>query len=207
MGKTILLIGAFDTKGEEYAFIQRIILSRGHDTLALHIGVFDADPSMHVDVSNADVARAGGTPIGELQDRKDRGEAMKVMSDGAAKVVRQLYEDDRFDGAIGMGGTGGTSVITSGMQSLPIGVPKVMVSTAASGDTSAYVGTRDIAMFPSVVDVAGRIYFRSRWQPHQYRNSRQGITHQERHAARLGTLLGENRVSILWPLSGRQGTD
>ena len=155
MGKTILLIGAFDTKGEEYAFIQRIILSRGHDTLALHIGVFDADPSMHVDVSNADVARAGGTPIGEIQDRKDRGEAMKVMSDGTAKVVRQLYEEGRFDGAIGMGGTGGTSVITAGMQSLPIGVPKVMVSTAASGDTSTYVGTRDIAMFPSVVDVAG----------------------------------------------------
>ena len=155
MGKTILLIGAFDTKGEEYAFVQRIILSRGHDTLALHIGVFDADPAMHVDVSNADVAQAGGTTIGQLQDRKDRGEAMKVMSDGAAKVVRQLYEEGRFDGAIGMGGTGGTSVITAGMQSLPIGVPKVMVSTAASGDTSTYVGTRDIAMFPSVVDVAG----------------------------------------------------
>ena len=80
---------------------------------------------------------------------------MKVMSDGAAIVVRRLYDDGRFDGILGMGGTGGTSVITSGMQSLPIGVPKVMVSTAASGDTSAYVGTRDIAMFPSVVDVAG----------------------------------------------------
>ena len=155
MAKTILLIGAFDTKGEEYAFIQKIIQSRGHDTLALHIGVFDADPSIHVDISNDDVAQAGGTPIGQLQDRKDRGEAMKVMSDGAAKLVRQLFEEGQFDGVIGMGGTGGTSVITAGMQSLPIGVPKVMVSTAASGDTSAYVGTRDIAMFPSVVDVAG----------------------------------------------------
>jgi uncharacterized protein (UPF0261 family) len=155
MAKTILLIGTFDTKGKEYAFIKDIILSRGHNILALHIGVFDADPSLHVDVSNADVAQAGGTPIGQLQDRKDRGEAMKVMSDGAAIVVRQLYDDGRFDGAIGMGGTGGTSVITTGMQSLPIGVPKVMVSTAASGDTSVYIGTRDIAMFPSVVDVAG----------------------------------------------------
>lgn len=155
MGKTILLIGAFDTKGEEYAFVRDIILARGHDTLALHIGVFDADPSMHVDVSNGDVAQAGGTPIGQLQDRKDRGEAMKVMSAGAASVVRQMYEDGRFDGVIGLGGTGGTSVITAGMQSLPIGVPKVMVSTAASGDTSVYVGTRDIVMFPSVVDVAG----------------------------------------------------
>ena len=155
MPKTILLIGAFDTKGEEYAFIKDIILARGHDVLTLHIGVFDPDPRINVDVSNADVAQAGGTPIGQLQDRKDRGEAMKVMSDGASIFVRQLYDADRFDGAIGMGGTGGTSVITAGMQPLPIGVPKVMVSTAASGDTSVYVGTRDIAMFPSVVDVAG----------------------------------------------------
>ncbi len=155
MGKSILLIGAFDTKGEEYAYVKNIISARGHRVVALHIGVFDADPQMHVDISNSHVAQAGGTPISQLQDRKDRGEAMKVMSDGAAIVVRRLYDDGRFDGILGMGGTGGTSVITSGMQSLPIGVPKVMVSTAASGDTSAYVGTRDIAMFPSVVDVAG----------------------------------------------------
>jgi uncharacterized protein (UPF0261 family) len=155
MPKTILLIGAFDTKGEEYVFIKNIILARGHSVLAIHIGVFDPDPAIHVDISNADVAQAGGTPIGQLQDRKDRGEAMRVMGDGASIVIRQLYDEGRFDGAIGMGGTGGTSVITTGMQSLPIGVPKVMVSTAASGDTSVYVGTRDIAMFPSVVDVAG----------------------------------------------------
>ena len=155
MGKTILMIGTFDTKGEEYAFVRDIIHARGHETLALHTGVFDADPNVHVDVSNGDVAQVGGTPIGELQDKKDRGEAMKVMSAGAAVVVRKLYEDGRFDGAIGLGGTGGTSVITTGLRSLPLGVPKVMVSTAASGDTSIYVGTRDIAMFPSVVDVAG----------------------------------------------------
>jgi uncharacterized protein (UPF0261 family) len=155
MKTTILMIGAFDTKGEEYAFVKNIIVSRGHDVLALHTGVFDADPNMHVDISNGEVAQAGGTPIGQLQEKRDRGEAMKVMSDGAAKIVRQLYDEERFDGAIGLGGTGGTSVITAGMQSLPLGVPKVMVSTAASGDTSVYVGTRDIAMFPSVVDVAG----------------------------------------------------
>ena len=155
MSKTILMIGAFDTKGEEYAFVREVIRAGGHDTLALHVGVFDADPSMHVDFSNGEVAQAGGTPIGQLQDKKDRGEAMKVMSAGAAVVVRKLYDEGRFDGVIGLGGTGGTSVITAGMQALPIGVPKVMVSTAASGDTSVYVGTRDIAMFPSVVDVAG----------------------------------------------------
>ena len=152
---TILLIGAFDTKGEEYAFVKNIICARGHETLGLHTGVFDADQSMHVDVSNGDVAQAGGKPIDQLQEKQDRGEAMKVMSDGAAVITRQLYDQGRFDGVIGLGGTGGTSVITAGMQSLPIGVPKVMVSTAASGDTSSYVGTRDITMIPSVVDVAG----------------------------------------------------
>lgn len=152
---TILLIGAFDTKGEEYAFVHDIIESRGHATLALHTGVFGASDHVRIDVNNDEVAEAGGTPIGDLQARKDRGEAMKVMSEGAGIVVRRLFDEGRFDGVIGLGGTGGSSVVTAGMRALPIGVPKVMVSTAASGDTSPYVGTRDIAMFPSVVDVAG----------------------------------------------------
>jgi uncharacterized protein (UPF0261 family) len=155
MGKTILLIGAFDTKGEEYAFVKEIIESKGHSVLLLHIGVFSPDPSIHPYVTNTEVAEAAGASIGDLQAGKDRGEAMRIMSAGAAVLVRQLFDEGKFDGAFGMGGTGGTSVITAGMQSLPIGVPKVMVSTAASGDTSPYVGTKDIAMFPSVVDVAG----------------------------------------------------
>lgn len=150
---TVLIVGAFDTKGEEYAYIQRVIESRGHRTLTLHTGVFDAK-GIRVDISNAEVASAGGSSIEDAQ-AADRGPAMKTMSDGLAVVMRRLYDEGRFDGAIGMGGTGGTAVITSGMRSLPIAVPKVMVSTAASGNTSVYVGTRDIAMMPSVVDVAG----------------------------------------------------
>jgi len=80
---------------------------------------------------------------------------MKIMSQGVEKLVRKIYDEGRFDGIIGMGGTGGTSVITAGMRTLPIGFPKVMISTTASGDTRPYVGTKDINMFPSVVDVAG----------------------------------------------------
>ena len=155
MAKTILLIGAFDTKGEEYAFVKEIIEAKGHGVLLLNIGVFPPDPSIRPHISNSEVAEAVGVSISDLQARRDRGEAMKIMSDGAAILVRRLYDEGKFDGAFGMGGTGGTSVITAGMHSLPIGVPKVMVSTAASGDTSSYVGTKDIAMFPSVVDVAG----------------------------------------------------
>ncbi|MBM3216056.1 UPF0261 family protein [Candidatus Poribacteria bacterium] len=151
---TIAVVGAFDTKGEEYAFIQRIIRERGHGTLLVHTGVFEAK-GVTPDVSNAEVAHAGGADLADLQAKKDRGSAMKAMSEGIAVVLRRLYDERRFSGAIGMGGTGGTAVITSGMRALPIGVPKLMVSTAASGNTSVYVGTRDITMIPSVVDVAG----------------------------------------------------
>jgi uncharacterized protein (UPF0261 family) len=154
MGKTILIVGAFDTKAEEYSFVKRIIEARGHKTLTLNTGVFDPR-IIRPDISNAEVAKAGGSDIRELQEKKDRGLAMKVMGQGAANLIPRLFEEGKFDGVIGMGGTGGTSVITAGMLGLPIGVPKVMVSTAASGDTSPYVGTRDIAMLPSVVDVAG----------------------------------------------------
>lgn len=155
MSKTILILGAFDTKGEEYAFIKNLIEVRGHKTLTLDTGVFEPSELIQPDISNSEVAQAGGVGIQELQEKKDRGLAMKVMSQGVAAVVKRLFDEGQFDGIIGMGGTGGTAVITAGMRTLPIGVPKVMVSTAASGDTSPYVGTRDIAMFPSVVDVAG----------------------------------------------------
>lgn len=153
MDKVILIIGAYDTKGEEYAFIKRLIEARGHKTLTLDTGIFEPK-FIQPDIPNSEVALAAGEDINELQ-KKDRGPAMKAMSLGAEKLVRKLFDEGRFHGIIGMGGTGGTSVITAGMRSLPIGVPKVMISTAASGDTSLYVGTRDIVMFPSVVDVAG----------------------------------------------------
>ncbi|MEK7397645.1 MAG: Tm-1-like ATP-binding domain-containing protein [Candidatus Poribacteria bacterium] len=154
MGKTVLIIGALDTKGEEYAFIKKLIEARGHKTLVLHIGVYEPHESIKPDIPNSEVANIVNADISDIQ-KMDRGPAMKIMSQGTAEIVRKLFAEKRFDGAIGMGGTGGTSVITAGLQTLPIGVPKVMVSTAASGDTRAYVGTRDIVMFPSVVDVAG----------------------------------------------------
>jgi uncharacterized protein (UPF0261 family) len=86
---------------------------------------------------------------------KDRGEAMRVMCAGAPVIVRRLYEEGAIDAVFGMGGTGGTAVVTAAMRALPVGVPKVCVSTTASGDVSTYVGTTDITMIPSIVDVAG----------------------------------------------------
>ncbi len=154
MRKKILIIGAFDTKGKEYAFIKKLIELRGHETITLHTGSYSPDEMIKPDIQNSEIAKMEGIEISELQ-KMDRGPAMKILSQGTAKLVRKLYDEGKFDGVIGMGGTGGTSVITAGMRTLPIGVPKVMVSTAASGDTSSYIGTKDIVMFPSVVDVAG----------------------------------------------------
>ena len=155
MAKTILMIGAFDTKGPEYAFLRERIVERGHTVLALNTGVLATTDLFPVDVEADEVAQAGGGELQALRETKDRGQAMKILAAGAPVVVRRLYEQGRFDGIIGMGGTGGTSIITAAMRALPVGVPKVCVSTAASGDTSAYVGSKDITMIPSIVDVAG----------------------------------------------------
>lgn len=153
--KKICLIGAFDTKGPEYAFVRGQILARGHEVLAVNTGVMGSTDLFSVDVEADKVAEAGGSSLAGLREKKDRGDAMKVMCAGAAAIAKSLYEDGKIDGIIGMGGTGGTTVVTSAMRALPVGVPKVCVSTAASGDVAAYVGTKDITMIPSIVDVAG----------------------------------------------------
>lgn len=155
MGKTILMIGAFDSKGVEYAFLREQILSGGCSVLSMNTGVLGTTDLFRVDIEAERIAQAAGTSISKLRETKDRGQAMKIMACGSAKVAKELYEQGKFDGIIGMGGTGGTSVVTSPMRALPIGVPKLCVSTAASGDTSPYVGTKDITMMPSIVDVAG----------------------------------------------------
>lgn len=155
MSKTILMIGAFDTKGEEYAFLRQQILAQGHHVVSMNTGVMGSTDLFPVDIPAEEVAVAGNGDLATLRQKKDRGEAMKIMSAGAAARTAALYASDPFDGIIGMGGTGGSSVVTAAMRALPVGVPKVCVSTAASGDTSAYVGSKDITMIPSIVDVAG----------------------------------------------------
>ncbi|MBZ0319820.1 MAG: Tm-1-like ATP-binding domain-containing protein [Anaerolineae bacterium] len=154
MNKTICIVGALDTKGEEFAFLKAEIEKRGFKTLVVDTGVMGS-PLFMPDVSREHVADAGGTSLEELVEQADRGTAMAVMTSGAAEIVRRLYADGKINGIIGMGGGGGTVIATSAMRGLPIGFPKVMVSTVASGDVSAYVGISDITMMPSVVDVAG----------------------------------------------------
>ncbi|HDZ20418.1 hypothetical protein LCGC14_0161780 [marine sediment metagenome] len=154
MSKTIALLGALDTKGAEYGFVKDCIESRGHKTLLIDVGVL-GKPAIKPDVTRAEVAKAGGADINKLVADKDRGRAVAAMSEGAAALLPKLYAEGKFDGVLAMGGTGGTSVACGAMRALPLGVPKVMVSTTAGGDVSGYVGVKDIVMVPSIVDVAG----------------------------------------------------
>lgn len=154
MTKTIAILGALDTKGLEFSFLKTEIHKRNCKTLTIDTGVL-GDPLFRPDITHDLVAEAGGTTLAELAAQKDRGVAMAAMQKGAAEIVRKLYADGKIDGIISMGGGGGTSVGTAAMRALPLGFPKVMVSTVASGDTSGFVGTSDITMMYSVVDVAG----------------------------------------------------
>jgi uncharacterized protein (UPF0261 family) len=154
MAKRIALLGALDTKGAEYGFVQRCIGQRGHKTLVIDVGVL-GPPAIPPDITREEVARAAGADFAALCAKRDRGEAVGVMSRGAARLLPRLHAEGRFDGVLAMGGSGGTSVACAAMRVLPLGVPKVMVSTVASGDVSGYVGVSDIVMIPSIVDVAG----------------------------------------------------
>ncbi|TQS75141.1 UPF0261 family protein [Ornithinibacillus gellani] len=151
--KTIALIGTFDSKGKEFLFVKELIESLGFNTFTIHSGVFE--PQFVPDVSNAEIALAAGEDIKQIVEQKDRAHATEVLAKGMEILLPQLYKKDLFHGVLSFGGTGGTSIATPGMRALPIGVPKVMVSTVASGNTQPYVGTSDIVMIPSIVDVAG----------------------------------------------------
>lgn len=154
MTHPIVLVGALDTKGEEFRFVRDLIRARGQETLVVDFGVM-GDPAFPPDIAADAVAAAGGSSLAELRASQDKARAMQVMSDGLAAVVADLHATGRLGGILGMAGSGGTAIATAAMRRLPVGVPKVMVSTVASGDVAAYVGTTDITMMPSVVDVAG----------------------------------------------------
>lgn len=152
--KTIAVIGTFDSKQEEFAYVQEIIHQHSHQSYLIDVGVFEH--TLPVDVTNKEVLSMVGIDYEELISKNDRGLATKYLSQGIAKLLPELYEKRKFDAVISLGGSGGTSIATAGMRELPIGVPKMMVSTlAGSKNVEAYVGNSDIIMMPSIVDVAG----------------------------------------------------
>ena len=153
--KTIVaILGALDTKGVEIQFLQRQIENRGHQTLVVDLGIL-REPPFEPDVSREQVAQSAGEDVRELAAGGDRGRAVEVMAQGAANIAQQLYADGAFDALIGMGGTAGTAMVTAAMRVLPLGIPKVMISTVAGGDVSGFVGVKDVVMIPSIVDISG----------------------------------------------------
>ncbi|MBA3481272.1 MAG: Tm-1-like ATP-binding domain-containing protein [Pirellulales bacterium] len=151
----IVLLGAFDSKGAEYAFLREAIHRLGGETLAVNFGVLGGADLFPVEVDATEIAAAGGGDLAALRSQSDRGAAMKCMAAGAPVVIRRLYDEGKLAGVIGMGGSGGASVITAAMRALPLGVPKVCVTTVAGGDVSPYVGAKDVTLIPSITDVAG----------------------------------------------------
>ena len=152
--QAIAVVGAFDTKGEEYAYLVQQIRARNHPVLVIDTSVLgEGDPG--ADIQPDRIAKAGGSSLEHLRQKADRGMALQVMAAGTVKVVDGLFAAGKISGIVGMGGSGGTSLFSTAVRNLPIGFPKVLVTTMASGDTRSIVGTRDLVLFPAVVDVAG----------------------------------------------------
>ncbi|NUP61824.1 MAG: Tm-1-like ATP-binding domain-containing protein [Nonomuraea sp.] len=164
----VLLLGTLDTKGEEYALVRDLITAAGQDVILVDTGVMgSATPQPHPgtapapraglvpDVPAEDVAEAAGTSLERLRSAGDRGAALATMAAGATAIARDLHARGQVSGVLALGGSGGSSIAAAVMRALPVGLPKLLVSTMVSGDVSAYVGETDVTLMYSVVDVAG----------------------------------------------------
>jgi uncharacterized protein (UPF0261 family) len=150
---TVVLLGTLDTKGKEYDYLRARLREQGVDVILVDAGVFE--PLAEADIRQDEVAAAAGADVHSLAEAADRGAAVDAMSRGAAEVVRRLHNEGRLDGILSVGGSGNSSIAAQAMRGLPVGVPKLIVSTVASGDTRPYVGATDVTMTYSVVDISG----------------------------------------------------
>lgn len=150
---TVLLLGTLDTKGEELRWLRTRIEAAGCGVHLVDVGTTPSTDGG--DTTNEEVARRGGADLRELREAGDRGRALRAMAAGAAEVVRQAHERGTIDGLLAVGGSGGSSIAAEAMRALPVGVPKLLVSTMASGDVGPLVGENDVTLMYSVVDVAG----------------------------------------------------
>ena len=152
--KTVVLAGALDTKGREYAFVKNLIEKQGLRALVVDFGVM-GEPGLEPDIGRAEVARAGGGDIEEMRLDRRKDAAMQTMADGLPVIVRRLFDEGQLDGILAMGGGGGTAIAARAMRALPLGVPKVLVTTVGNGDVRGIVGTKDITLIQAIVDIAG----------------------------------------------------
>ena len=152
--QTVVLIGTLDTKGAEYAFLVECLRAAGVRPLLVDVGTYEphgAEP----DIGRDEVAAEAGVDLAALAEGRDRGAAVTAMAGAAVALVRRLRAEGRCDGVLAAGGSGNTAIATAAMRALPVGVPKLMVSTVAAGDTTEYVGASDLTLMASVADVAG----------------------------------------------------
>lgn len=153
--KCAIMIGCFDTKGEDFSYLHSCLKETGVEVLTLNTGIFESPTNFKIDFDSADVAEASGSNILELRKSADRGKAIETMGNGAAKIVATLSSQGKVDGIIGMGGGGGTFIAIKAMLAIPFGIPKLCMSTLATKDLSAAIGNKDIVLMPSIVDVNG----------------------------------------------------
>jgi uncharacterized protein (UPF0261 family) len=149
------MLGCFDTKGEVFSFLRQCLLAQGGEVITVNTGVMGTTEYFPVDIEADQLAKEAGFSISGLREAADRGHAVDVMGKGAALVVARLVAEGRVKAAVGMGGGGGTYIALSAMQSIPLGMPKLCLSTIAAKDLSRQVGNKDITLMPSIVDVAG----------------------------------------------------
>lgn len=154
MGKVVAILGTLDTKGVEFKYLKEKVEEFGCKTIVIDAGILEP-PYFEPDIKRDEVAKAAGVELNKLLEKKDRGESVTAMANGASIIVKKLYEEGKIDGIVSLGGSAGTSIATAAMRQLPAGFPKVMVSTLASGNTRPYVGTKDITMMYSIVDISG----------------------------------------------------
>ena len=154
MSKVIAVLATLDTKGQEARFLRQHLVALGDRALLVDIGVV-GQPATEADVTREEIARTGGMALDDLLRNPTREAATPVMAKGATEVIRGLIAQDKIHALIGLGGLQGTALCTQVMRALPYGFPKLMVSTVASGDTSAYVDIKDITMMFSVGDILG----------------------------------------------------
>jgi uncharacterized protein (UPF0261 family) len=150
---TVVLLGTLDTKGIELDYLRGRLRELGVDVVLVDAGVFE--PLAEADVTQDEVAAAAGADIAALRAAGDRGAAVEAMCRGSAVVAARLLAEGRLDGILSVGGSGNSSIGAAAMAALPVGVPKLIVSTVASGDTRPYVGAKDVSMTYSVVDISG----------------------------------------------------
>jgi uncharacterized protein (UPF0261 family) len=150
----IVVIGTLDTKGAELDFVRQTLRNYGHSVILIDASVLGSSP-ISSDISPAEVFAAAGVSLNAVQAQNNRGQAVELAAKGVAQLVSNLHKQGKVSGILGLGGSAGTTIATAGMRTLPLGIPKLMVSTLASGPVQGWVDVKDILMMPAISDFCG----------------------------------------------------